>query len=237
MLRILISLAFALWLADPAFADRSAWPLPPCEPGQIASASPAPTLDDSRSLWNVPFIPALVTLSAGYVVELDRDRHPVIVCVTPDSDAYLAYPGAVALADLVFATPRRPNLTTKAGRYLVRLSDTLGIGLIAPPPSLPILPPCTPPLHGPPVADAPKPATRVAPVYPDGAQQAEIEGQVTVWLDVYASGTATPRCISESYPPGWFEDSAVTALSQWHFAPTGIGAHLYKVTVKFKLGP
>ena len=106
-----------------------------------------------------------------------------------------------------------------------------------PPPVVPILPPCPPSNNGASVVNAPAPSHRVPPAYPQAALEEGVEGQVTIVLDVYADGAETPRCISDTSPPGWFEDEAVKAVSQWQFAPAGSGAHAYSVTVKFKMMP
>lgn len=237
-LRFCLGLAVAFtWAAPAAWADEIAWPIEPCMAAEIATASPAPAVNDSRSLGEVPFFLGLEPLSAAYVVSLDEANKPIIRCASYESSPYLLYPGTVAVAGLVFATPRLPNKAVQGGRYLVRLYDTLGIGTVRAPPPVPILLPCSAMVLGVEPIEAPKPSHRVQPVYPDGALVEGIEGQVNIVLDIYASGAATPRCISESEPAGWFEQAALEAVGQWRFEPPGggPGPRYYMVTVKFKI--
>lgn len=231
----LIMIAGLYWTGA-AHADEIAWPLEPCTPAEIASASPAPVLNDSRSLASVPFYLTLQTLTAGYIVSLDEHNAPIIRCATYDSSPYLLYRGTVAVAGLAFATPRLPNNAIQGGRYLVRLFDLLGIGTIRPPPAEPILPACSPTTHWPHPGDTLKVAHRVQPDYPDGALEEGIEGQVDVVLEIFANGAVAAQCLGSSWPVGWFEQSALSAVRQWRFDPqSGPGPRYYTVSVKFKI--
>lgn len=232
----LMILTFAAACAVPARAEEITWPLVPCTAEEIASASPAPLPADSASLALVPFSIGFHPMSAGYIVALDDDGLPSIKCATPDSDYDFVHAGAVAVAGLDFAMPRRPSTAGSGGRYLVRLTANFGIGTVRPPPKLPLLPECPPITRGFPSLEKTPGVHRVKPAYPDGALEEGIEGQVTVVMDVFASGAVSPRCLGDAAPVGWFEQSAVEAISQWRFDPdAGPRLHYYTVTVRFRV--
>jgi len=120
------------------------------------------------------------------------------------------------------------------------VSTNFGFTWVIAPPPYPLLPDCetamlgraAPPLPEIPVA--PKPALRVKPNYPATALAEEMEGEVKVYVDVFSNGAASPICIRDGTPPGWFEQAAVDAVRQWRFDPRD-GMAMYTVTVKFRL--
>lgn len=214
------------------------WPVPPCGPADIATASPAPLPSDTAALAELPFVARFAPASAALVVGLADDNTPIIRCIYwNERSEGLEGAAVVAVAGLRFSTPRVPNTVVKGGRYLVRVSTLLGFSWVQPPPRQPLLPPCPP--RGATAQTgvrAPKPVSRVAPVYPSAAENEAIEGAVEVWLDVFADGSVSPYCIASASPPGWFERATVDAVAQWRFdPPIEIGPRRYWVTVKFRM--
>lgn len=235
----LIGLLFAALLVPCAWAGPVNWPVPPCGPADVATASPAPMTSDSASLKELPFVTGLVPATAGLVIGLNPDNTPLIRCVYLN-EASVGLEGAaiVAVAGMRFATPRVPNTVVSGGRYLVRVGTLFGISWIRKPPRQTLLPRCGPETGDdiPSGAGAPKPVHRVPPVYPEEAETEAIEGSVDIVLDVFSSGAVSPACIAGASPAGWFEAAAVEAVSQWLFdPPTGLGPRQYRVTIKFRM--
>lgn len=213
------------------------WPLQWCDPARVQAASPAPLPSDSAPLRAIPFSVSLLPWSAAVLIRLTPDYRPIVECVV-DEGAFTGFEPAAAeaLADVVFSAPLAVNTAEKGGLYVARVSTYWGISWVEAPPPLPILPHC--PRAGMPrwllPPDAPKPASRVPPSYPDAALDLGIEGETVVVLDIFSDGTAIPKCFAKAAPPGWFEKASLDALSQWRFEP-GIERGTYTVTVRFRM--
>ncbi len=216
------------------------WPLDWCAPARLQKASPAPMPNDSTALRDIPFSMSLLPWTASVLIRLTPDRRAIIECLVDEGDYTGFEPvAAEALADVVFSAPLAVNTAEAGGLYIARVSSYWGVSWVEPPPSLPILPAC-PALAWPFMPrwalppKAPKPASRVPPVFPDAALYPGIEGEVVVVLDIFSDGTPIPKCLARSTPPGWFESASVSALSQWRFEP-GTARGVYTVTVKFRM--
>lgn len=234
-------LIFGLLFGGVAQADDVVWPLPACSAAEIASASPAPIASDTASLRDLPFVMGMSATPVAYIAGLDEQHRPVLHCFVAElSDWRLVAQGSVAAAGLVLSQPNAPNKAIEGGRYLLHISTNFGLSWVDPPPAFPLLADCRHSdggsMPGPGVAPplAPKPVSRVNPKYPALAELDGIEGQVEVWLDIFSDGSVSPYCFTGGTPPGWFENVALKAVSQWRFEPrTGMGR--YRVTVKFRL--
>ncbi|MEL3921502.1 energy transducer TonB [Aeromonas enteropelogenes] len=81
------------------------------------------------------------------------------------------------------------------------------------------------------------PLQRVEPVYPYRAQQAGIEGSVTLRFSVDAEGRVQDVEVVEAKPKRQFERAAMGAIKQWRYQPRpGASDKLVQViTLKFKL--
>lgn len=81
------------------------------------------------------------------------------------------------------------------------------------------------------------PLQRVEPVYPYRAQQAGIEGSVTLRFSVDADGRVQDVEVVEAKPKRQFERAAMGAIKQWRYQPRpGASDKLVQViTLKFKL--
>lgn len=240
-MRHLIWIAMELaGIADPSEPHVAVkWPLSWCEPSAIAAASPAPATSNSDSLLHIPFSVLPITFSAAVIVSLTPDNRPVIECVVdPGYETGFELEAVNAVADMVFSAPLAVNKAGPGGRYLVRVSTLFGVSWVDPPPPLPILPACERPNTAAWVwnrmPNAPKPAARVQPSYPRRALDEEIEGEAIIALDIFSNGDAIPLCLAGSTPPGWFENAALSAVSQWRFEK-GVERGKYQVTVRFRL--
>lgn len=69
------------------------------------------------------------------------------------------------------------------------------------------------------VDSLPEPTSQVAPPYPASARNKGITGFVRFSLDFDARGSLTNVSVTESQPPGIFEDAATRAIRQWRFRP------------------
>lgn len=219
-------------------AEAVTWPVLPCTAQEVASASPAPMVSDDHSLIELPFVVNWQPVSAAIVIGLDDTGGALIRCVyVNDQSVGLEGAAIVAVAGLKFAPPRLLNTSVPNGRYLVRVSTLLGFAHVDAPPQPSLLPVCGPSQASrQPVLPAPKPVSRVNPSYPAEALIEELEGWVTIRLEVYSDGSVSPLCLRGGAPPGWFEHSAVEALSQWHYdRPPWPGLRYYDVTVRFRL--
>ena len=81
------------------------------------------------------------------------------------------------------------------------------------------------------------PLQRVEPVYPYRAQQAGIEGSVTLRFSVDADGRVQDVEVVEAKPKRQFERAAIQAINKWRYQPRpGATDKLVQViTLKFKL--
>ncbi|MFM1690742.1 TonB family protein [Aeromonas salmonicida] len=81
------------------------------------------------------------------------------------------------------------------------------------------------------------PLQRIEPVYPYRAQQAGIEGAVTLRFSVDAEGRVQDVEVIEAKPKRQFERAAIQAINKWRYQPRpGAADKLVQViTLKFKL--
>lgn len=70
-------------------------------------------------------------------------------------------------------------------------------------------------------APDPRVDTRVDPRYPESAAENEIEGVITLSYNIAANGQTRNIRVVAADPPGYFEDAAIEALSQWRFETDG----------------
>lgn len=212
------------------------WPVQYCDDGAAQVASPAPAVSNSDSLSTVPFSASIVPYSAALIVSLTPENRPVIECmVDPGYETGFEIFAIDAVAGLVLSAPLAVSTAAPGGRYLVRVNTVFGITWVDPPPRLPILPKCAErPWFWRWNPKAPKPVTRVPPTYPFRAEEEEIDGTVTIVLDIFSSGVAIPKCFAKATPPGWFEQNALDAVSQYRF-PEGTERGDYTITIKFRM--
>lgn len=87
------------------------------------------------------------------------------------------------------------------------------------------------------VSDMLMPLQRIEPVYPYRAQQAGIEGAVTLRFSVDAEGRVQDVEVVEAKPKRQFERAAIQAINKWRYQPRpGASDKLVQViTLKFKL--
>ncbi|MBS4689730.1 energy transducer TonB [Aeromonas sobria] len=87
------------------------------------------------------------------------------------------------------------------------------------------------------VGDMLMPLQRIEPVYPYRAQQAGIEGAVTLRFSVDAEGRVQDVEVVEAKPKRQFERAAIQAINKWRYQPRpGASDKLEQViTLKFKL--
>ena len=87
------------------------------------------------------------------------------------------------------------------------------------------------------VGDRLTPLQRVEPVYPYRAQQAGIEGSVTVRFTINSEGRVENVEVIEAKPKRQFERAAIQAINKWRYQPRpGATDKLVQViTLKFKL--
>jgi periplasmic protein TonB len=84
------------------------------------------------------------------------------------------------------------------------------------------------------------PLVRINPDYPPKAQSRGIQGWVLVQFTITAAGTVRSAVALDAEPRGYFEDSAVAAISRWKYEPkveNGVAVERRGVQVKltFKL--
>ena len=65
----------------------------------------------------------------------------------------------------------------------------------------------------------PQVISRREPVYPYKARAQQISGVVVVKFLVATDGSVHQASVVQANPPGFFEDSALQAVSSWHFKP------------------
>jgi TonB family protein len=66
-------------------------------------------------------------------------------------------------------------------------------------------------------ASAPKPASSVLPVYPEGARQARVAGTVTLWFELNGNGGVAQVGIASGNP--LLRDAAMEVVRSWRFQP------------------
>lgn len=79
------------------------------------------------------------------------------------------------------------------------------------------------------------------PVYPPGARQAGIQGQVVIRYDLTAEGAVVNVQVVAAQPPGVFEEAALAAIAQWRFRPAlaqgrSIASQGRISTLRFRMG-
>jgi len=88
---------------------------------------------------------------------------------------------------------------------------------------------------------APRLVHRVAPVYPEIARKAGVEGRVILQIVVDEAGKVIEARPVVADPPGIFEQDAMTAVMQWRFEPALKDGNPIKVRmgqlVEFRLHP
>jgi len=67
------------------------------------------------------------------------------------------------------------------------------------------------------VEELPEALTKVAPIYPDAARQARVEGTVVVQALVGTDGRVKEALVMQSIP--MLDDAAVESVRQWVFKP------------------
>lgn len=105
------------------------------------------------------------------------------------------------------------------------------VGELAPPP------PIQKPVRAGGVIKAPVKIRDVAPVYPDIARTARVQGTVTIEATIDPMGHVTDTRVLRSVP--LLDQAALTAVRQWEFTPTRLNgepvAVIMTVTVQFRL--
>ena len=76
----------------------------------------------------------------------------------------------------------------------------------------------------------PVPLVRIQPAYPTAAFETGEEGYVTIEFTIGANGRPVEAIVTESSPPGVFDEAALRTLQRWLFRP-GIKAG-YRVPVR-----
>jgi protein TonB len=112
--------------------------------------------------------------------------------------------------------------------------DGGGLGIAEPPPAAPA--PRTPVrLHQ--GIEAPRKVADVAPIYPQAARMAKIEGIVILEVVIDERGTVKNTRVLKSVP--LLDQAAVDAVSRWTFSPARLNGEaipiVMTVTVNFRL--
>lgn len=89
--------------------------------------------------------------------------------------------------------------------------------------------------------NAAQPIKRVEPTYPASAISENQEGYVVMEFDITETGTTANIKVIDSSPKGVFDDSAMTALKEWHYKPRIQGGQALRQTgllvqLDYKLG-
>lgn len=69
------------------------------------------------------------------------------------------------------------------------------------------------------VDEPPKPLQRTPPAYPERARKKGVTGRVVLSLLIDATGAVQQVRVTESEPPGVFDEAAVSAVRTWRFQP------------------
>lgn len=81
---------------------------------------------------------------------------------------------------------------------------------------------------------------KVPPNYPRRAQQAKLEGYVTMAVSIRADGTVSDVEVLDSDPPRLFDQAAVSAMQRWKFRPKTVDGEPQpqkaRQTMEFTLG-
>ena len=78
--------------------------------------------------------------------------------------------------------------------------------------------------------NAAQPIKRVEPTYPASAINENQEGYVVMEFDITETGTTDNIKVIDSIPKGVFDDSAMTALKEWHYKPRIQGGQALRQT-------
>ncbi|OIO02703.1 MAG: hypothetical protein AUJ49_05790 [Desulfovibrionaceae bacterium CG1_02_65_16] len=65
----------------------------------------------------------------------------------------------------------------------------------------------------------PRVLKKITPLYPEHARRSRRTGLVTLKFLVDAEGHVRQASVIEASPPGVFDESAISAVSSWRFAP------------------
>jgi protein TonB len=65
----------------------------------------------------------------------------------------------------------------------------------------------------------PVPRMRFPPRYPQRALMRHVEGKVVLRFTINPDGSVSDAEVIEADPPGYFEQSALRAISRWQFHP------------------
>jgi TonB family protein len=79
-----------------------------------------------------------------------------------------------------------------------------------------------------------KPVDQPQAVYPTRALEAEREGIVRMKVTIAPDGSVTDVVVMQAQPPGWFEQSAVSAVRRWRYQPPGRTIET-QVEIEFRL--
>jgi len=69
------------------------------------------------------------------------------------------------------------------------------------------------------IDDAPRPLTRLSPLYPPRARMRKVEGEVRVEFIVTVDGKVSEPEITYTYPMGIFDSATLQAVKRWTFKP------------------
>ncbi len=86
----------------------------------------------------------------------------------------------------------------------------------------------------------PRALRRIAPVFPDAAADAGIQGEVTLLLLIDEYGVVKEASVADAKPEGWFEESALEAFKSARFRPAERKGRAVKsrvlIRVSYELG-
>ncbi|MEM7516520.1 MAG: energy transducer TonB, partial [Planctomycetota bacterium] len=83
-------------------------------------------------------------------------------------------------------------------------------------------------------ADGPAIVKAVAPEYPRAAERRQIEGVVTVSIDINDTGAVTSVSVVSADPAGIFDTAAIKAVEKWKFETGQASTGILK-NIRFKL--
>jgi len=129
--------------------------------------------------------------------------------------------------------PKR-KLKLKLPELAFEINPKLSQGIpVAPPPDI------TRPYEPGEVDQTPFPILRMKPIYPYYARKLNIEGYVEVKFLVDEGGRVSNITITDSNPPGIFDESVLNALPSWRFSPGKIAGKpvctWVVTTIQFKI--
>jgi periplasmic protein TonB len=180
---------------------------------------------DARAIPEPPEPPAIVTHAPATAPVTDPDVAPVEPHdgIEPERAPHNAIECATCIADTI-------GLTDGAG-----VLGSTGTGIPAPPPPQPPTPPK--PVRAGGDIKMPTKIRDVAPVYPQIAQNAGVEGMVIIEAVIATDGTVRDARILRSI--ALLDHAALAAVRQWRYEPTRLNGVIVPVmvtvTVQFRL--